>query len=1106
MTPACWTSNSTAPSNTATFEISGRVGSLAGLLNAGAVECDLTGHLGGVQVSAKGTIADLKSLGGADFTADVYGDDLGDLCGLIYLPPEMTGPFRISAAASPADTGVDVHLDATVAGITAKVDGAVDSLVRPKIVDAAVTASGPSIRTVGALTGVADLPEVKFSVSGGVRWEGFPVTIKQLEITVGDSTLSADGILGAPPEMTGSDFSLHGKGPDLSAVGALAGIGLPRESYSVRGRVVRVEEGLEVQDFELRVGSTLVAVDGTVGEPPNHAGTTLSVHAEGPNLALFDRLVGANLPSQAFVFDGRLAQEEQAFQLQDISARIGDIDIRVEGALKTGKDLTGTSLRIDAKGADASQLRALVGLGDLPAEAWSAAGGLDLLDTGLYLKEVSASVGSLRARADGRMGTSRGLVGTDLQLHAEDPDLAHAMPIFGVQGFPEVPIRVEGRLRVEDSGIRLDGAKGTAGDVEVAVDGLIGTPDLDGSIGHLSVRGPQLSSLGVYFDRPDFPAAPFSVEGHLHITNGAFDLGDVVVTVDDNRATINGVLYADKKLIGTDVQVELTAPDLGRAGRLATTLVKLPDLPAESMTLTTHLYIDGAGYEFKELRATLGEAAAKIDGRLGPTPDLVGTNLTVRADGPNASLFSALTGVTVPVAPFKISGRLERTEDLLIFDRVAVRLGGHAVDLHGSLGERPLLIGTDLDLHVSGPGTGLIRDLTGFDKLPDRPFTIDGAFHGTAERFTTENLEITLGESDVKGALEVDIRGKPQVTVRLSSKFVELEGLPSPGSDRDDQGPAPHAEKPGSKAALMFSEKPLDFGWMQHTDADVEISIDTLQMPLEKFHNVQLKAQLVDGRLEIPRLAMAGSRGGSGSGSLVLEPVGDGYRADLSWELDAVRFAAPEEAPDFTDDPHFDVDVRLQAQGASPHELASSSSGSIQIVAGRGVMDNRVVDLISTDILLTLINAFNPFAREDVATELECAVVLLTIDQGVATLEPMALQSNKMTMLGHGKIDLGTEKLNLDWVSKPRKGIGISASMITNPYIKLGGTLAKPSIEIKGVQAIASTGVAVATMGISLVAKGMLDRVTAEKKVCEKAFEEIGRGPETSSKKSRKKR
>jgi hypothetical protein len=55
-------------------------------------------------------------------------------------------------------------------------------------------------------------------------------------------------------------------------------------------------------------------------------------------------------------------------------------------------------------------------------------------------------------------------------------------------------------------------------------------------------------------------------------------------------------------------------------------------------------------------------------------------------------------------------------------------------------------------------------------------------------------------------------------------------------------------------------------------------------------------------------------------------------------------------------------------------------------------------------------------------------------------------------------------------------------------------------------QAVASTGAAVATLGISYVAKGMLDRVTAEKKVCKQALEDIGRGPDTSSKKSKKKR
>ncbi len=1074
--------------------VSGRLGTLNGLLNATALAYDLAGKLDGVRFSSKGTITDLKTLGGLDVTADVHGDNLADLRTMFDLPTELTGPFSLVVGLSPATEGSDVKLDAAVAGITATVDGTVDSLVKPKIVDATVTASGPSIRAVGALTGVSDLPDDRFSVSGGVRWEGFPITFRKVDISVGENTLSVDGVLGAPPEMVGSDFSLQGQGPDLSILGALVGIDLPHKDYSVHGRVVRVEGGMRVENADARVGGTSVSVDGTMGDAPSHAGTALIIHADGPDLAEFDKLIGAELPAQPFTIDGRLATDGSALTLDGVTAQVGDTYLKADGNLKLIKRLVGTSVRVDGRGPDATDLKILVGLKDLPSEAWTARGGITFIEGGLQLDGASVTVGSLEAAGNGRLSTTRGLVGSDLQLHVEDPDLSHAMPIFGVKGFPRVAIRAAGRLRVEGSGFRLDGATATAGDIDVAVDGLIGRASLDGTKGHVAVKGQRLSSLEPYFRLDGLPPAPFSVTGDVRVDQGVFALEGIVAEVDRNRLTVNGSLYPVKGLIGTDVEVEVTAPDLEQAGKLAAGLVKLPDLPAEPLALQTHLGIDEAGYDIGGFRATLDKAVATVDGRVGPGPGLVSTNLTITADGPNASLFSALTGVTVPVAPFKVSGRIERTEDLVIFDHVAVRLGGHSIDLHGSLGEKPHLIGTDLDLNVTGPGTGLIEDLTGFDKLPDEPFSVAAKFRGTPERFTAGNLEITLGESDLEGAVEVDIRDKPRVKVDLSSRHLEFGESGPPLSGKDGQTPALRTGSGNSKAGLVFSEKPIDFSWLQRVDADVDVAIDTLRMPLARFHDVRLNAQLVDGRLDITRFAMAGSRGGSGSGTLVLEPIADGYRADVSWELDTVRFSLPDEdAARSAAEPAFDIDVHVQAQGKSPRELASSSSGSIQIVAGRGVMNNRLLDLVSADILLTLLSAFNPFAKDKVATELECGVVLLRIDQGVATMQPMALQSNKMTMLGSGRIDLKTEKLNLDWVTKPRKGIGISASMITNPYIKLGGTLSKPAIELKPMQAIASTGAAVATLGITWVAKGMLDRATAEKKVCEKALEEIAK-------------
>ena len=48
---------------------------------------------------------------------------------------------------------------------------------------------------------------------------------------------------------------------------------------------------------------------------------------------------------------------------------------------------------------------------------------------------------------------------------------------------------------------------------------------------------------------------------------------------------------------------------------------------------------------------------------------------------------------------------------------------------------------------------------------------------------------------------------------------------------------------------------------------------------------------------------------------------------------------------------------------------------------------------------------------------------------------------------------------------------------------------------------MATTGVAVVTMGISIVARGIFDRVTAEKNVCEKARKKVAEMEEPTSRK-----
>ena len=189
--------------------------------------------------------------------------------------------------------------------------------------------------------------------------------------------------------------------------------------------------------------------------------------------------------------------------------------------------------------------------------------------------------------------------------------------------------------------------------------------------------------------------------------------------------------------------------------------------------------------------------------------------------------------------------------------------------------------------------------------------------------------------------------------------------------------------------------------------------------------------------------------------------------------------------------PPIDIRLDLSGEGRSPRELAASLDGYAALDVGTGLLDPSILDLLVFDVMVQLLEMLNPFRKDEKFTEMECAVIVARVEDGRVVLEPLAVQTNKMTVVGQGKINLHNEKLDLDWTSKPRKGIGASASVITNPYIKVGGTLADPNLEMKPLQAATATGAAVATAGLSLVAKGLWDRITAEKKVCKRARKRV---------------
>jgi len=109
---------------------------------------------------------------------------------------------------------------------------------------------------------------------------------------------------------------------------------------------------------------------------------------------------------------------------------------------------------------------------------------------------------------------------------------------------------------------------------------------------------------------------------------------------------------------------------------------------------------------------------------------------------------------------------------------------------------------------------------------------------------------------------------------------------------------------------------------------------------------------------------------------------------------------------------------------------------------------------------------------------------------GRAVVEPIVARTDKMAIVGRGVVEFDTEAIDFSWTVKPRRGVGVTRGSIANSYVKLGGTLASPRLDLKPLEAVTSTGAAVATAGLTILSRGIYSRITAEGEVCVKALAE----------------
>ena len=576
----------------------------------------------------------------------------------------------------------------------------------------------------------------------------------------------------------------------------------------------------------------------------------------------------------------------------------------------------------------------------------------------------------------------------------------------------------------------------------------------------------------------DYPAAVTGEVGPLAALVSGRDIRMAIqASLGNLRLDLRGVLGRLDPLDGADLTLKIENPDLG--GMLKK--LQLPVFATGAMSFDARLS-DAGELTRLEANAKLGDISAKADGTLRVL-GLAGSDLRFEVSVADVARLAAAFGVEgLPAGVAKASGRVASSRTEIKLDAISAQYAGAKATADGTIRTSGNL-GAAIRFGLNVESLAKLQE-----GLPAIPLQMSGNYAGSRAKLEVKNLKARVGESDISASASMTRTGTRRVEADVASPRLDLTPFLAETKSK---------AKPPSKAAakkFVFGEEPLPLGMLKGPDTRLHLAVGELKLDTGALKDVDGTLRLGGGQLALEGRARGGVEG-SLSGSVVLAQLGGGAGLDLKLAADRLRagFAAGG-AIAGGETPAISLEASLNARGASARQMAASASGRFLVTLGPGKVKAGVLGLVGGDLVGELAGKLNPFAAQDPHTRLDCAVTRADIADGHVTVTPVLLQAEKVTVVAHGKVDLHTEALTLNFNTRPRKGIGISPGMFTNPFIEVAGTLANPRIGVsaKGVTAGAA---AAATGGATVLAQGFWDRLRGEKDLCGPVLAEAGATP-----------
>ncbi|MDQ1155239.1 AsmA family protein [Brevundimonas sp. SORGH_AS_0993] len=341
-----------------------------------------------------------------------------------------------------------------------------------------------------------------------------------------------------------------------------------------------------------------------------------------------------------------------------------------------------------------------------------------------------------------------------------------------------------------------------------------------------------------------------------------------------------------------------------------------------------------------------------------------------------------------------------------------VQGAGSALTARGRI-TRPFDLGRfDAAMTLEGRDLSDLYLLTGVTLPNTPPYRLSGALNRDGRVWTFKNFDGRVGASDLSGQVRVEGGGRLRVDAELASRRLDIDDLAAVLGARVRTDPAGrNTETPVVAGGKLLPDAKLQTDRLRAMDGSLTYRAAAVKANELDVRKVDLGAVLKDGVLKLDPISFDFDRGSlNGTARIDARQATPRNTVDLrlaGYPLESVVPARNGSVP---------ISglalgrARLEGPGASIHEFAASSNGSMSLIVPNGRMRAAFAELLGVNASAGLLKLLS---GDQSVSAIRCAVADFDVRGGKAQARTFVIDTDVVLAQGKGSIDLGAESLNL---------------------------------------------------------------------------------------------